>query len=65
MSRVGNKPIPLPKGVKLTIGNELTVEGPLEEGVHVRAEVTTFVRDIVTASAMLGAPRGGDPAGMR
>src|SRR5579872_7151282 len=28
MSRVGNKPIPLPKGVKLTIGNELLVEGP-------------------------------------
>ena len=28
MSRVGNKPIPLPKGVKLTIGNDLLVEGP-------------------------------------
>jgi len=28
MSRVGNKPIPLPKGVKLTIGSELLVEGP-------------------------------------
>ncbi|MBV8072137.1 MAG: 50S ribosomal protein L6 [Acidobacteriaceae bacterium] len=28
MSRVGKKPIPLPKGVKLTIGNELHVEGP-------------------------------------
>jgi len=28
MSRVGKKPIPVPKGVKLTIGNELTVEGP-------------------------------------
>ena len=28
MSRVGNKPIPLPKGVKITIGNELLVEGP-------------------------------------
>jgi len=28
MSRVGKKPIPLPKGVKLTIGKELTVEGP-------------------------------------
>jgi large subunit ribosomal protein L6 len=28
MSRVGNKPIPLPKGVKLTIGDELLVEGP-------------------------------------
>ena len=28
MSRVGKKPIPLPKGVKITVGNELLVEGP-------------------------------------
>jgi large subunit ribosomal protein L6 len=28
MSRVGRKPIPLPKGVKVTIGGELLVEGP-------------------------------------
>src|SRR5579862_2122370 len=28
MSRVGKKPIPLPKGVKLNIGHELVVEGP-------------------------------------
>jgi large subunit ribosomal protein L6 len=28
MSRVGKKPIPLPKGVKLQIGDELVVEGP-------------------------------------
>jgi large subunit ribosomal protein L6 len=28
MSRVGKKPIPLPKGVKLTIGERLQVEGP-------------------------------------
>src|SRR5258708_22727413 len=28
MSRVGKKPIPLPKGVKLTIGDQLLVEGP-------------------------------------
>src|SRR5579864_7728032 len=28
MSRVGNKPIPLPKGVKITIGEQLLVEGP-------------------------------------
>jgi large subunit ribosomal protein L6 len=28
MSRVGKKPIPLPKGVKLTIGEQLLVEGP-------------------------------------
>jgi large subunit ribosomal protein L6 len=28
MSRVGNKPIPLPKGVKVTVGDEMLVEGP-------------------------------------
>jgi large subunit ribosomal protein L6 len=28
MSRVGKKPIPVPKGVKVTIGTELLVEGP-------------------------------------
>ena len=28
MSRVGNKPIPLPKGLKVQIGEELQVEGP-------------------------------------
>lgn len=28
MSRVGKKPIPLPKGVKVTIGHEFSVEGP-------------------------------------
>jgi large subunit ribosomal protein L6 len=28
MSRVGKKPIPLPKGVKVSIGDELKVEGP-------------------------------------
>jgi large subunit ribosomal protein L6 len=28
MSRVGKKPIPIPKGVKITIGDEMLVEGP-------------------------------------
>jgi len=28
MSRVGKKPIPLPKGVKITVGEQLQVEGP-------------------------------------
>src|SRR6201995_4117215 len=28
MSRVGKKPIPLPKGVKISIGDQLQVEGP-------------------------------------
>lgn len=28
MSRVGSKPIPLPKGVKIAVGGEIAVEGP-------------------------------------
>lgn len=43
MSRVGNKPIPVPKGVKINIGDELFVEGPkgklkvpVPEGITVR-----------------------------
>ena len=43
MSRVGSKPIPLPKGVKIAIGNEIAVEGPkgklkvpIPEGISVR-----------------------------
>jgi large subunit ribosomal protein L6 len=43
MSRVGRKPIPLPKGVKVAIGDELKVEGPkgkltvhIPAGLHVR-----------------------------
>jgi large subunit ribosomal protein L6 len=28
MSRVGKKPIPLPKGVKIAVGDQLQVEGP-------------------------------------
>jgi large subunit ribosomal protein L6 len=43
MSRVGKKPIPLPKGVEVTIGAELEVKGPkgklkvpVPEGIHVR-----------------------------
>ncbi len=44
---------------------ELTLEGPLDEGSTVKVEATTFVRDLVGASAMLSAPRGGDPGGLR
>ena len=43
MSRVGNKPIPLPKGVKVNIGEQLQVEGPkgkltvpLPKGIQVK-----------------------------
>jgi large subunit ribosomal protein L6 len=43
MSRVGKKPIPLPKGVKINIGSEMLVEGPkgtlhvpIPHGIQVR-----------------------------
>lgn len=46
MSRVGKKPIPLPKGVKLTIGNELLVEGPKgKQTVPIPAGITLHQKD--------------------
>ncbi len=43
MSRVGNKIIPLPKGVKIVIGDQMEVEGPkgkltvpLPAGIHIK-----------------------------
>jgi large subunit ribosomal protein L6 len=46
MSRVGNKPIPLPKGVKLTIGKELLVEGPKgKQAVPIPAGLTLRQQD--------------------
>lgn len=45
MSRVGKKPIPLPKGVKITVGDQLMVEGPkgkqsvpIPPGITIRQE---------------------------
>jgi large subunit ribosomal protein L6 len=41
MSRVGKKPIPLPKGVKISIGEQLVVEGPKgKQTVPVPAGIT-------------------------
>lgn len=46
MSRVGKKPIPLPKGVKLTIGGELLVEGPKgKQSVPIPAGITLRQQD--------------------
>ncbi len=54
MSRVGKKPIPLPKGVKIAIGDQLQVEGPkgkltvpIPSGVHIEQKDGTLelVRD--------------------
>jgi len=46
MSRVGKKPIPLPKGVKVTIGDQLTVEGPKgKQTVPVPAGISVTQKD--------------------
>jgi large subunit ribosomal protein L6 len=66
MSRVGKKPIPLPKGVKLTIGHELVVEGPkgkqtvpVPAGVTLRQEDNTLLiaRDTDQQAAAHGLTR--------
>ena len=66
MSRVGKKPIPLPKGVKVTIGKELLVEGPkgkqtvpMQPGVNVREENGTLLitRDTDQQAAAHGLTR--------
>ena len=66
MSRVGKKPIPLPKGVKITIGNELLVEGPkgkltvpIPEGIEARQTDGTleFLRDSDQRAALHGLTR--------
>jgi large subunit ribosomal protein L6 len=46
MSRVGKKPIVLPKGVKITVGDEVVVEGPKgTQTVPVPAGITFNQRD--------------------
>jgi hypothetical protein len=44
---------------------ELTVSGTLHDGLHVDATVSTFVRDVVKSSALLGPTRFGDAGWMR
>jgi large subunit ribosomal protein L6 len=63
MSRVGNKPIPLPKGVKITIGNQLDVEGPkgklsvpIPEGIRLEQKDSTL--QLVRESDRLAAIHG-------
>jgi len=46
MSRVGKKPIPLPKGVKITVGEHLLVEGPKgKQTVPMPAGITARQQD--------------------
>src|SRR5579862_9150037 len=66
MSRIGKKPIPLPKGVKIQIGEELQVSGPkgtltvpIPGGVHVKQADgrLDIVRDSDKFSALHGLTR--------
>ncbi len=66
MSRVGNKPIPLPKGVKITIGNQLEVEGPkgklavpIPAGIRIEQQDSTLqlVRESDKLAALHGLTR--------
>ena len=66
MSRVGKKPIPLPTGVKFTIGEELKVEGPkgkltvpIPPGIRIEQKAATLelVRENDNLAAMHGLTR--------
>jgi large subunit ribosomal protein L6 len=66
MSRVGRKPVPLPKGVKITVGSEMLVEGPkgklhvpIPEGIQVRQADGTLeiLRDSDQRAALHGLTR--------
>lgn len=66
MSRVGKKPIPVPKGVKFTIGDQLQVEGPkgtltvpIPNGVQIRQNDGNLevVRDSDKHAALHGLTR--------
>jgi large subunit ribosomal protein L6 len=66
MSRVGKKIIPLPKGVKITMGKELLVEGPkgklnvpMPEGIEARQADGNleFLRDSDQRAALHGLTR--------
>ncbi|MGA2592886.1 MAG: 50S ribosomal protein L6 [Bryobacteraceae bacterium] len=66
MSRIGKKPIPLPKGVKIQIGEQLEVTGPkgtltvpIPAGVHVKQTDgrLDLVRDSDQQSALHGLTR--------
>src|ERR1700722_11236250 len=66
MSRVGKKPIPLPKGVKINIGSEMLVEGPkgklhvpIPDGISVRQNdgILEILRDTDQRAALHGLTR--------
>jgi large subunit ribosomal protein L6 len=66
MSRVGKKPIPIPSGVKVTIGDELKVQGPkgtltvpVPAGIRVEQNggILNIVRDSDEHAALHGLTR--------
>jgi large subunit ribosomal protein L6 len=66
MSRVGKKPIPLPKGVKITVGPQMHVEGPkgrltvpIPVGIQARQSdgILEFVRESDQQAALHGLTR--------
>jgi large subunit ribosomal protein L6 len=66
MSRIGKKPIPLPGGVKVAIGDHLSVSGPkgtlhvpISEGIHIKQTDgrLELVRDSDQFSAVHGLTR--------
>lgn len=66
MSRVGKKPIPLPKGVKINVGERLEVQGPkgkltvpIPPGIHIeqRDQNVEVIRDSDKLAALHGLTR--------
>jgi large subunit ribosomal protein L6 len=66
MSRVGKKPIPVPKGVKIAVGADLQVEGPkgtlhvpIPEGIQIRQAdgILEILRDSDQRAALHGLTR--------
>jgi large subunit ribosomal protein L6 len=66
MSRVGKKPITLPKGVKITVGDEIVIEGPKGKqsvpklagvNVHQDGGTVTITRDTNQQAAAHGLTR--------
>src|SRR5882724_5745945 len=66
MSRVGNKPIPVPKGVKIQLGDQILVEGPkgkqtvpVPAGVTLKQEngIITLMRETDKHAALHGLTR--------
>ena len=66
MSRVGKKPIPLPKGVKITMGKDILVEGPkgkqtvpVPPGITIKQDngMLTILRETDKQAALHGLTR--------